>query len=171
MKRIIFAFCLSLSFVFALTLQDLSSLKKEKMQVNFILTKHLQGFEKPLLSTGTFTLLNNELIYHTKTPIDSTMKINKEGVFFKENEVFKKSERNYDKGLFLALIDLDFKELEKSFSLNLSGDKSAWKLVLKPTNVWIDKIFMHIVIFGGKRVERLELLERNKDLSIYEFKE
>lgn len=171
MKRIIFAFCLSLSFVFALNLQDLSNLKKEQMQTNFTLTKHLQGFEKPLVSTGTFTLFNNELIYHTKTPIDSVMKINKEGVFFKENEVFTKSEGSYDKGLFLALIELDFKELEKSFSLNLSGEKTAWKLVLKPTNVWIDKIFTHIVIFGGTKVERLELLEKNKDLSIYEFKE
>ena len=167
--KIFAIFCL-VNSLFAFELDDLQRLKKDELRAEFKLTKRLKGFEKPLKSSGEFIKKQNELFYAVKSPITSLMKINSEGVFFEENNRFVKSEGNYDKGLFLALIDLDFNELKKNFTANLNGDEKKWQVLLKPTNIWLKKIFTHIIIEGKADIEKIELLELNGDLSLYEIK-
>lgn len=168
MKKIAL-FLLLISALSALKIDDLTALKKDEMRADFKLIKKLTGFERNLVSFGEFELKNDELFYIVKSPINSVMKVNKDGVFYEENGEFKKSEGNYDKGLFLALIKLDFKELEKNFSINLSGNKQKWQIILKPSNVWLKKIFTHIIIQGGANIDKIELFEINKDKSTYEI--
>lgn len=155
--------------LWALQGKDLIRLHKDKMNANFTLTKKLKGFEKPLVSLGEFSIKDNELYYIVTSPINSVIKINKEGIFYEDNGAFKKSEGNYDKGFFLALINLDFEELKKNFNVDLSGDKKKWKVLLEPKNMWLKKIFTHIIIKGGANVEYIELLEINGDYSVYEL--
>lgn len=155
--------------LWALQSKDLINLHKNKTNANFTLIKKLKGFEKPLVSLGEFSIKDNELYYIVTSPINSVMKINKEGIFYEDKGVFKKSEGNYDKGFFLALINLDFEELEKNFNINLSGDEKKWQVLLEPKNMWLKKIFTHIIIKGGVNVECIELLEINGDHSAYEL--
>lgn len=172
MKKIFCIFALLFFFtnaLFALQTSDLAKLRQDEMRANFTLTKTLKGFERALVSSGEFHIKQNELYYIVKSPINSVMKINKDGVFYEDNGAFKKSEGNYDKGLFLALINLDFNELEKNFNANLSGDEKKWQVILEPTNMWLKKIFTHIIIKGGANVKHIELLEINGDLSVYEL--
>lgn len=153
----------------ALQTSDLTKLRANEMRANFTLNKTLKGFERTLVSSGEFYIKQNELYYIVKSPINSVMKINKDGVFYEDNGTFKKSEGNYDKGLFLSLINLNFNELEKNFNAILSGDEKKWQVILEPTNIWLKKIFTHIIIKGGANVERIELLEINGDSSVYEL--
>lgn len=168
MKKI--ALCLLfISSIFAFKIEDLSHLKHDEIEAEFKLIKKLKGFERNLISFGKFKMQNDELFYILKSPINSVMKINKDGIFYEENGAFKKSEGNYDKGLFLALIKLDFTELEKNFSINLSGNKNKWQIILKPENIWLKKIFTHIIIKGSANIDKIELYELNDDKSIYEI--
>ena len=162
-------FCLA-NALFAFELNDLQRLKKDEFKAEFKLTKRLKGFEKPLFSSGEFHKVQDELFYVVKSPVSSTMKISADGVFFEQDGHFVKSEGNYDKGLFLALIELNFSELKKSFSVNLSGNERQWQVLLTPTNMWLEKIFTHIKIAGGDEINKIELLEKNGDLSLYEIR-
>ena len=168
MRALVFLLAFVLSG-FALELKELDFLKKERFASEFKLTKKLNGFERALLSFGFLELKDGVLFYEIKKPIYSLIKIDKNGVFVQGEEGFEPLEGAYDKGLFLALLNLDLDELSKNFSLNLSGDKNAWVLTLTPSNVWLAKIFTYIKLEGGKKLSKIILLEKNKDLSLYEL--
>lgn len=174
MKKLFLLFIVSsLSFtaLWGLSLQDLSYLKEQKIAGKFTQIKKIQGFEKELVSSGEFRLENKTLFYHIQSPINQQLKMNEQGVFVLENGAWLKQSKDYDKSLFLDIIELDFEKLQKSFKITLKGDKNAWSVQLKPINLVLEKIFDKIEIYGSKRVEKVILIEKNGDITQNIFSE
>ncbi len=169
--NILILFLIHLSLLNALNLEDLSYLKHQKIAGSFTQIKKIQGFEKELVSSGDFKLENKSLFYHIKSPINQQLKMDESGVFVLENNDWIKQSKDYDKSLFLDIIELDFDKLQKSFKITLKGDKNAWSAELEPLNLVLQKIFTKIEIYGSKRVEKVILIEKNGDITQNIFSE
>lgn len=160
---------LSLS-LFALDMKELKSdIKTKNIDGNFTQTKILSGFPNAFKSYGNFTLKEDELLWSTLSPINTNVVINEKGIFELRDKELINIGRNFDKRMFLSIIKLDEDELEKEFDIRISALEKGWNIELKPKNVLFKQIFSHILIFGDKFVERIELFEVSGDKTINEF--
>lgn len=170
MRIIFILFSFSL-IVFGFDIKDLAnSIKKDNISGEFNESLHLEGFEKPIFSNGEFFIRNKELLWKIKKPIENTVKISQDGVYqLDENQWIKLKDSLFDKEMFLNIINLNINELNKTFSIALSGDKSSWKVVLNPKSVIVKKVINKIIISGGTFVKKIEFYSSNGDLTVNEF--
>lgn len=174
MKKIIFAWILCVKLV-AFGIDDLSGIKKNNIEGDFTQIKKISGFRNEIKSSGAFSIANNELLWHTKKPIVSIVKLTSEGIFSHQNPqnlqdstAWVKVSQNYDRSLFLSVMKLDFDELKKNFDFHIDGDKNAWNLTLTPKGI-IKNIFQSIKISGGESVKNIVLTEANGDTTENQF--
>ncbi len=147
----------------AFSIDDLRSIKKENINGDFTQSKKISGFSSEIKSSGSFSIANDEILWHTKKPIVSSVKITGDGVFILQNtQNWVKTSNHYDKSLFLNILNLDFDALKGNFDFKLNGDKSAWHLTLTPKGI-IKNIFKRIEISGGEFVKSVVLIESNDD--------
>lgn len=147
----------------AFSIDDLRSIKKENINGDFTQSKKISGFSSEIKSSGSFSIANDEILWHTKKPIVSSVKITGDGVFILQNtQNWVKTSNHYDKSLFLNILNLDFEALKGNFDFKLNGDKSAWHLTLTPKGI-IKNIFKRIEISGGEFVKSVVLIESNDD--------
>lgn len=147
----------------AFSIDDLRSIKKENINGDFTQSKKISGFNSEIKSSGSFSIANDEILWHTKKPIVSSVKITGDGVFILQNtQNWVKTSNHYDKSLFLNILNLDFDALKGNFDFKLNGDKSAWHLTLTPKGI-IKNIFKRIEISGGEFVKSVVLIESNDD--------
>lgn len=144
-------------------LGDLERLRKAFISGDFTQIKKVSGFSKDIISSGVFSLKDKTLFWEIQKPISQVIKINQDGVFVLENHQWIKQDKAYDKGLFLDIVELRFSNLEKNFSISVSGESNQWYIELMPKNVLIKKIFKRIVIRGEEVVKEIELIETNND--------
>ena len=162
--KILVAICVILSQIWAFSIEDLSNIKRDNIKGDFVQSKRLRGFKNALVSYGSFSIINNELFWDTTKPTISHIKITSEGIFTLQNNEWVQTSQNYDRGLFLSIIRLDFEKLKDSFDFEISGDIYAWQLVLLPKGL-LKNIFRKIEISGGKFVNRVLLVESNGDFT------
>lgn len=163
MKKYIALFGIFCLKIWAFGIDDLSEIKKENISGDFKQIKNISGFSSEITSSGSFSIANNEILWHTKKPIVSSVKITSEGIFLQDSQNnWVKSSQHYDKSLFLNIMKLDFKALESNFDFVIKGNKNAWNLKLLPKGI-IKNIFKSIEIRGGEFVQSVVLIEQNND--------
>lgn len=160
---------LLLNFSFAFDVYELKDCVKTQASGEFNQTKNITGLNKPIKSSGEFSLKNGEFELRTLKPILNAVKITNEGIFTLNNNQWQKNEQMQDLRLILSLINLDIKAIKDEFSINLSGDKDSWQIELSPNGFFISKIFKSIKIYGDKYVKKIVLTEINGDETINEF--
>ncbi|MCP3697722.1 MAG: outer membrane lipoprotein carrier protein LolA [Aliivibrio sp.] len=132
----------------------------------------MQMFSQPLSTSGTFLLDHEKGLLWQQTkpfPINLTLTQNKLRQSINgEAQVMNDSENPmafYFTRLFLSLFKGDTDAIEENFTLQLSGEKDAWTLLLIPTTSPIDSIFKSIKIEGGQYLNRVVLSEVRGDVT------
>lgn len=162
--KILIALCVILSHIWTFSVEDLSNIKRDNIRGEFVQSKKIRNFKNALVSYGNFSIINNELFWDTTKPVISNVKITSEGIFVLQNGAWVQTSQNYDRGMFLSIIKLDFEALKDSFEFDIKGDIYAWNLTLLPKGL-LKNIFRKIEISGGKFVNRVLLVEANGDLT------
>lgn len=169
MKKVLLLFFLC-EILFGISFSELkNNISINNVYGDFNQSKIISGFNMPIKTSGSFRLYNNELFWYTKKPISSEIKINKDGIFLKENNTYKKTNDNGAKSIFIAIFSLDEKRLQKEFDIVLNGDHNSWNMILKPKNIFLKQIFDFIEIIGDKYIKKLIINEVSKDKTISEF--
>lgn len=169
MKKAISILCLAILSLYGFKLEDLKDIKRDNIKGEFIQSKRVVGFSNEIKSSGEFSIKDNILLWQTKKPIENTIKITKDGIFTLRDSKWIETSQNYDKSLFLSVVNLDFEALENNFEIEISGSKDAWNLSLKPKGVILAKIFDYINISGGEYVKSIVLKEQSGDLTTNSF--
>ncbi|MCR4942551.1 MAG: outer membrane lipoprotein carrier protein LolA [Campylobacter sp.] len=164
MKKIL-CFLAFFGFAFGLEISELAHLKVSEFDGKFEQSKNIKNFSKPIKSEGNFTFKNKELFWNTQKPVVNSVKISSEGTFALIDGKWIKSQKDYDKNLFLNIINFDTDALKKDFDIEVGGEKNDWEMLLKPKNIWLKKIFESIKIAGGKKPKSIKMLEINGDTS------
>ncbi len=169
--RFIFAYLLIGYNVFALSFDDLEKvIISDNIQGEFKQEKIIVGFPNPVISSGKFTINNQELLWQTEKPRKSYIKINAEGIFSQSNHnQWIKIQEQYDKSIFLDIVSMNFKKISSIFSIDLSGNVDNWVMILKPKKHIVGKIFKNIVIKGNKYITSIDITEENNDKTIMTF--
>lgn len=152
---------------------ELDVLRKQlsysQIQGNFNQEKNIQNLPHSIKTTGDFSIVNQALLWETKTPIPSSVKITNEGIYMLQNGQWHLVGNQYSKRFFLSLINLDFAELQKNFQLTPQGSLEQWQIQLHPTGAIVRKIFREIYICGNHFVKEVVLKEVNGDITTIRF--
>ena len=160
----LFILFISVSNIFAFSINDLEQVMvNDNINGSFNQEKIIAGFPKPVITGGQFSIKNKELLWITKKPRKSSIKINAEGIFsLSSNGAWSKIQGQYDKSMFLDIVNMNFKKLNSIFDIN-------WIMNLKPKTNIAGKIFKNIIIKGGVFVSSIEIIEENSDKTIMKF--
>ena len=159
---------------FAFDVNDLQQQLAQSSLVrgDFQQVRSMQMFSQPLSTSGSFLLDHEQGLLWQQTkpfPITLTLTQNKLRQSINgEAQVMTDAENPmafYFTRVFLSLFKGDTDAIKESFSLDLSGDKEAWTLVLIPTTSPIDSVFKSIKVEGGIYVNRVVLSEVRGDVT------
>ena len=159
---------------FAFDVNDLQQQLAQSSLVrgDFQQVRSMQMFSQPLSTSGSFLLDHEQGLLWQQTkpfPITLTLTQNKLRQSINgEAQVMTDAENPmafYFTRVFLSLFKGDTDAIKESFSLDLSGDKEAWTLVLIPTSSPIDSVFKSIKVEGGIYVNRVVLSEVRGDVT------
>ena len=159
---------------FAFDVNDLQQQLAQSSLVrgDFQQVRSMQMFSQPLSTSGSFLLEHEQGLLWQQTkpfPITLTLTQNKLRQSINgEAQVMTDAENPmafYFTRVFLSLFKGDTDAIKESFSLDLSGDKEAWTLVLIPTSSPIDSVFKSIKVEGGIYVNRVVLSEVRGDVT------
>ncbi|OCH17986.1 hypothetical protein A6E05_11640 [Aliivibrio sp. 1S165] len=178
-KRYISTLLLSLSVLFsansfAFGVNDLQQQLAQSTLVrgDFQQVRTMQMFSQPLLTSGSFLLDHEQGLLWQQTkpfPITLTLTQNKlRQLINGEAQVINDAQNPmafYFTRLFLSLFKGDTDAIKENFTLQLSGDKETWTLLLTPTTSPIDSVFKSIKIEGGTYLNRVVLSEVRGDVT------
>lgn len=142
---------------------------------HFVQQKFLRSLPQPLTSRGDFTLAAGKgLLWLLRTPIAQDLRINANGIARRDESgawqaLPQQTGSGRENRLFLAVLAGDTKGLQENFDLTLTGQASAWQLLLTPRSALLRQIFDNIQINGGKLVDRIELRETQGDRSVLQM--
>ncbi len=167
MKIISFIFIFFMSFynLYAFSLNDLEKIMvHDNINGSFKQEKIITGFPNPIISNGKFIIKNKELLWITEKPRASSIKINVDGIFSlsKDNQ-WVKIQGQYDKSIFLDIVNMNLKKINSIFEIELSGSAEKWIMNLIPKTHIAGKIFKKIIINGSRYVASIEIIEENSD--------
>lgn len=167
----LFILFISVSNIFAFSINDLEQVMvNDNINGNFNQEKIIAGFPKPVITGGQFSIKNKELLWITEKPRKSSIKINADGIFsLSSNGAWSKIQGQYDKSMFLDIVNMNFKKVNSIFDIDLSGSAKNWIMNLKPKTNIAGKIFKNIIIKGGVFVSSIEIIEENGDKTIMKF--
>lgn len=145
-------------------------------QGTFVQRKAFAGFNKPFESSGTYTLKDGELVWHTLIPVESILRINSEGVFETSNEAkeHKQSGSGELSALFSALLAHDTQALAPYFKISEAAEEVSLSYTcnrLTPRQAPLIDLFAQVVSCQDKqqRVRYLKLEETNQALTVIEL--
>lgn len=167
--KIILTVLLTFSSCFGFDFSQIKQLIPPKASGKFTQSKQISGFSAPIKTGGEFVLEPDFMLWEVKTPIQSSSKISKDGIFVLNDAKWQKSSANVDSELMLALFSLDENRLKKSFDMHILGDESSWSIMLKPKNLILKEIFDVIKITGAKHVDEIYIKEMQGDETLTKF--
>ncbi|MUK30177.1 outer membrane lipoprotein carrier protein LolA [Aliivibrio fischeri] len=159
---------------FAFSVDDLQQqlAKSTLVRGDFKQVRTMQMFAQPLSTTGTFLLDHEKGLLWQQTepfPIALTLTQNKlRQSINSEAQVMTDSDNPmafYFTRLFLSLFKGDTESIKENFTLQLTGEKDAWTLILTPTKAPIDSVFKTIKIEGNDYLNRVVLSEVRGDVT------
>ncbi len=148
--------------------------KTQARQYAYVEKKYVSFLKKPKISRGT-------LVYRAPATLEKNMAFPKQNRYrIVDNKLYiqkqGKQERqvqlhNYPELLILseslvATFSGKQQVLEKYYQITLEGDRTAWKLVLKPTNAELAEQIKRVEIYGNDRaLQRVVIKEQDGDKS------
>lgn len=146
----------------------------EILRGRFILDRRLAGFDKPLRSEGSFSLIPGRgLIWHAEKPFENTTVITAGGISVRANgqETLRlPASRMPGIGhLYNILEDAvsgNIGSLQEDFSVARSSDAEGWHLVLTPRHPDVPAMSQigHLTITGRRFVERVDIERTGGDI-------
>ncbi|MUK71335.1 LolA family protein [Aliivibrio fischeri] len=159
---------------FAFSVDDLQQqlAKSTLVRGDFKQVRTMQMFAQPLSTTGTF-LLDHEkgLLWQQTEPFPIALTLTQNNLrqsINGEAQVMTDSDNPmafYFTRLFLSLFKGDTESIKENFTLQLTGEKDAWTLILTPTKAPIDSVFKTIKIEGNDYLNRVVLSEVRGDVT------
>jgi len=177
--------CLALASMAAQAF-DLADLRRQLQQApvvrgSFVQQKLLRGDAMVVLSSrGAFTLATGQgLLWRLHSPVEQALRITPTSMARQVADpgAGNAGERwqplpqqgGSENRLFLSVLSGDTTQLQKQFTLSLSGDAQDWQLQLAPGSALLRQIFTDIRVSGGAHVTRIELNETQGDATIVEL--
>jgi Outer membrane lipoprotein carrier protein LolA-like len=145
----------------------------------FVQERHLKGLGAPLKTIGDFVVAPSlGIIWRSTDPVASVTVITPEGIrrLADGKEVqriasarFPAFAKLYD-ALDRAMIG-DWSALAKDFTIDCTGDRKAWRVILKPIRAEgpMPARLAWILIAGGERIDKVEIMRANGDSENVEF--
>ena len=139
--------------------------------------KVIQGFKKPLLSTGDFAIARERgLAWNTLQPFASSLYITPNRLRSVANGETTTLEASKEPGLkafndlLIALLSGQLQALNTQFTVTaLSATPTGWSVTLVPTQAGLAQFIAQLQIQGGNFVEQVVLTEGNGDHSTITF--
>ena len=121
----------------------------ESIKCKFRQVKTLKNIEKPVISSGDFEFKKGEGVYfYTTYPVKSN--VNYTNKNYKQiNDVLN------------AISNKKYAKLEKEFDFYYKGNKSNWKLILKPKNINTSEYLSDIKIEGSDYIKKINIVQTN----------
>lgn len=158
-----------------------AALSKTKIvRADFVQQRELQGFDRPLSSSGHVLYSQHEgILWQQTAPFALTIIIDDSGIVQKSPGTTPQELKAADNPmmhafsvLLKAMLSADSQALQQFFSLKLTADAQNaenWQLELTPSAAPIDKIFSRIVLTGSDRVENIEMFDLAGDATRIKF--
>ena len=147
------------------------------VQGRFTQQKYLRTLTKPVTTSGRFALHpGHGLFWHLQTPFELRLRARRDGISRQDASGAWKSNGSQSTQaaqvkLFMAVLGGDTAELQRHFTLKLSGSAGNWQLLLLPKTVVMKQVFENITISGDKLVRRIELKEKQGDRTVMQFEQ
>ena len=147
------------------------------VQGRFTQQKHLRTLDNPVTTSGRFALRpGHGLFWHLQKPFELRLRVRRDGISRQDASGAWKSNGSQSTQaaqvkLFMAVLGGDTAELQRHFTLKLSGSAGSWQLLLLPKTVVMKQVFENITISGDKLVRRIELKEKQGDRTVMQFEQ
>lgn len=147
------------------------------VQGRFTQQKYLLTLTKPVTTSGRFALRpGHGLFWHLQKPFELRLRVRRDGISRQDASGAWKSNGSQSTQaaqvkLFMAVLGGDTAELQRHFTLKLSGSAGNWQLLLLPKTVVMKQVFENITISGDKLVRRIELKEKQGDRTVMQFEQ
>ena len=147
------------------------------VQGRFTQQKYLRTLTKPVTTSGRFALRpGHGLFWHLQNPFELRLRVRRDGISRQDASGAWKSNGSQSTQaaqvkLFMAVLGGDTAELQRHFTLKLSGSAGNWQLLLLPKTVVMKQVFENITISGDKLVRRIELKEKQGDRTVMQFEQ
>ena len=147
------------------------------VQGRFTQQKYLRTLDKPVTTSGRFALRpGHGLFWHLQKPFELRLRVRRDGISRQDASGAWKSNGSQSTQaaqvkLFMAVLGGDTAELQRHFTLKLSGSAGNWQLLLLPKTVVMKQVFENITISGDKLVRRIELKEKQGDRTVMQFEQ
>ncbi len=147
------------------------------VQGRFTQQKYLRTLDKPVTTSGRFALRpGHGLFWHLQKPFELRLRVRRDGISRQDASGAWKSNGSQSTQaaqvkLFMAVLGGDTAELQRHFTLKLSGSAGSWQLLLLPKTVVMKQVFENITISGDKLVRRIELKEKQGDRTVMQFEQ
>ena len=147
------------------------------VQGRFTQQKYLRTLTKPVTTSGRFALHpGHGLFWHLQKPFELRLRVRRDGISRQDASGAWKSNGSQSTQaaqvkLFMAVLGGDTAELQRHFTLKLSGSAGNWQLLLLPKTVVMKQVFENITISGDKLVRRIELKEKQGDRTVMQFEQ
>ena len=161
---------------FAEIVQTLSSVKKQ--EGSFIQKRIVQKIQRVFESSGTFLISGKDgIILNVEKPFASRSEISKEKMIqvfpdgtsvemnAANNAVFREIAASVQ-----AIFNGNLESLQQKFDIYFVTQKKKWTIGLRPKEKMIQKALASILLEGQKNLEKVEMLDGERNISSYEFR-
>jgi hypothetical protein len=182
MTRYLIACCLALTSLPSLAAAPIARIQAmlstpKTFCGNFEQSKQLEGFKKPLVSTGRFCVVAGKgVLWHTLKPFPTTLRLTRDQIVQVQGErvamrLDAKQEpmvRTINSVLF-ALLAGDLAQLETLFDVDGSIRGDRWGVFLKARDASLAKAIGGVQIEGGAFVSNIVISESSGDRTSIRF--
>lgn len=161
-------------------LADISAITKthQVLKGTFIQTKHIQGFKKPVVSTGAFLIAEGLGVqWTTLTPFKSILVVTRDGLsIYRDDQLVQRLDTKQEPGLravnetLMSLLSGDLSGLSVKFNAIGKIEKdNSWSLSLTPNDSGLRSVLTRIELEGNSFVLQVRLFEATGDSSEIQF--
>lgn len=130
--------------------------------------KQVEGLAQPLKSSGELLLVRGQgLWWHQQAPFELALSLTErrmsQRVGQEPAQVIDNPQLLEFSSMLLALFGSDERALARYFALDFRSDEGGWSLVMTPLAAPLDKVFAHLTLSGGERLDRLVIADRQGD--------
>ena len=143
-------------------------------RASFVQTKKLAALKRPIISSGEL-VVNKDLglLWYTKKPLNSILKITKDGIYDIESnfnpikQTVVTNNQSFNEFLF-AVLNLNWQFIQHEFRIYQSIQEPK-EFLLLPVNSEMSKVFSNFRMMVGDQIEQIILWENNSNKTTIEF--
>lgn len=136
-------------------------------------SKQIQGFSKPLQSSGDFIVAREHgVLWRTLKPFPGVLKLTRDEIVATQGDAvsFRLSASSEPSvrvinGLMFALLNGDVAALDRQFTISGEAAGGRWKLALTPKQAAFAKLIRSIQLQGDRHVGEIAIDEANGDVT------